>query len=117
MGQQAVAQIKVQRVGIGQDQMFGILRGKRHGIRRVWHGQGAGVGRDGFGKAVKAHIDPSDCEVGQGGQSVDQRPAHMPRAPDPKLALRAGDGFDEPALQKLRLRQLCLCCALWPAGA
>ena len=102
VGQQTVAQIKVKRVGIGQDQMLGVGRGKRHSISGIWHWQGTDVSRNGARKTVRCRINPSDRQIRQGGQSAHHRAANVPGTPDPKLAFRAGDGFDEPALQQLR---------------
>ena len=108
MLKQAVAQFQIQRVGIGQDQVFGLRR--READRFVWLrcGQGAdGVG-DVARKAVGRDIDPSDHHTGQGGYGPDQRAPDMTRAPDPQMPFRAGKWFDHPALQQVRLGQHAL---------
>ena len=58
MAQQAVAQIKVQRVGIGQDQVFSTAWRKGYGVRRV-EIRREKLGRDRLPFTVHCRMPPS----------------------------------------------------------
>ena len=110
--QQAVAEVEVKRVGVGEDQMLGVRGARGTALAGSVDGQGGGVVGDCVGEAVGGGVDPGDVQVGQRGKRVDQGAADMACAPDPELALGLGEGFDHPALQQLRAGE----CALVAGG-
>ena len=104
MGQQAVAQLQIQRMRIGQHQMRRPLRAMRHQPGGIGGRQDRDLRRKDVRKTVARHIDPGDRKVGQGGQNRHQRPAHMARAPDPKRPARCQHRFHHPPLPKGQVR-------------
>ena len=106
--QKPVAEVKVQRMAEGQDQMFRPGRRLGHQIGRVRRDPLHHTLRR-LREPVDGRINPGDTHLRQGGHGRHDGPPDMPGAPDPQLALRSCEGFDEPTLHQPGRDLLPLC--------